>query len=127
MFATTSFVDAQAPPQLRHGVLNLTETIGQSIANPVQLNIRRLPVGGVMSAMAFAVFSFVGFESSATLAEESADPQRNVPLAVMGSVALAGIFFTLVTYSMVMGSHDNAAGHCRLLLTRTFSSVGHRT
>jgi amino acid transporter len=80
-----------------------------TVIDPVQLNFGKLPVGGVMSAMAFAVFSFVGFESSATLAKESSNPQRNIPFAVMGSAAAAGIFFTIITYFMVLGMDDKAA------------------
>jgi amino acid transporter len=62
-----------------------------------------------MSAMAFAVFSFVGFESSATLAKESNNPHRNVPLAVMGSALVAGTFFTIMAYCMVLGMNDNTS------------------
>lgn len=80
-----------------------------TVIDPAQLNFSKLPVGGVMSAMAFAVFSFVGFESAATLAKESNNPQRNVPLSVVGSVAMAGIFFTVMCYFMVLGMNDNAA------------------
>ncbi|HQT64148.1 MAG: hypothetical protein B7Z75_09300 [Acidocella sp. 20-57-95] len=79
-----------------------------TIVDPVQLNIAKLPMGGVASAMAFAVFSFVGFESSATLAKESGDPQRNIPIAVVGSAAVAGLFFTIITYFMVLGMNDHA-------------------
>ncbi len=79
-----------------------------TVVDPVQLNISKLPVGGVMSAMAFAVFSFVGFESAATLAKESANPQRNVPFAIIGSAAVAGTFFTIMAYMMIMGMGDNA-------------------
>jgi amino acid transporter len=79
-----------------------------TVIDPAQLNLAKLPAGGVMSAMAFAVFSFVGFESSATLAKESNNPQRNVPLAVMGSAAAAGIFFTIIAYCMVLGMNDKA-------------------
>jgi amino acid transporter len=93
-------------------VLILALVVGRhgTVVDPAQLNIRKLHFGGVMSAMAFAVFSFVGFESSATLAKESTNPQKNVPFAVVGSVALAGTFFTLIAYFMVMVGHDNAAG-----------------
>ncbi|HQT47270.1 MAG TPA: APC family permease [Acidocella sp.] len=80
-----------------------------TVVDPAQLNISKLPIRGVMSAMAFAVFSFVGFESAATLAKESNNPQRNVPLAIVGSAAVAGIFFTIMSYFMVLGMHDNAA------------------
>jgi amino acid transporter len=79
-----------------------------SVVDPKQLDIAHLKFGGVMSAMAFAVFSFVGFESAATLAKESANPQRNVPFAVIGSAVVAGIFFTIMAYFMVMGMSDNA-------------------
>ncbi len=80
-----------------------------TVVDPTQFNFSKIPVGGVMSAMAFAVFSFVGFESAATLAKESSNPQRNVPFAVIGSCAAAGIFFTVIAYFMVLGVNDNAA------------------
>jgi amino acid transporter len=79
-----------------------------TVVDPAQLDISKLKFGGVMSAMAFAVFSFVGFESAATLAKESSNPQRNVPFAVVGSAVVAGIFFTVMAYLMVMGMSDNA-------------------
>jgi amino acid transporter len=79
-----------------------------TIVDTTQLNFSKIPVGGVMSAMAFAVFSFVGFESAATLAKESSNPQRNVPFAVIGSAAVAGTFFTIMAYFMVLGMDDNA-------------------
>jgi amino acid transporter len=80
-----------------------------TIIDATQLNVSKIPVGGVMSAMAFAVFSFVGFESATTLAKESSNPQRNIPLAVVGSCAAAGIFFTVIAYFMVLGVNDNTA------------------
>lgn len=80
-----------------------------TVVDPVQFNFAKLPVGGIMSAMAFAVFSWVGFESSATLAKESADPVKNIPYAVVGSAAIVGIFFTVLAYFMVMGMGDNAS------------------
>ncbi len=80
-----------------------------TVVDPVQLNFSKISFGGVASAMAFAVFSWVGFESSATLAKESADPQKNIPYAVVGSAAIVGIFFTIMSYLMVMAMGDNAA------------------
>ncbi len=91
-------------------IIIIAIVVGQhgTIVDPVQLNVSKIPVGGVMSAMAFAVFSFVGFESSATLAKESRNPRRDVPFAVVGSAAGAGIFFTVITYFMVLGMNDKA-------------------
>ena len=79
-----------------------------TVVDPTQLDVSKLKFGGVASAMAFAVFSFVGFESAATLAKESNNPRRNVPFSVVGSAAIAGIFFTIMAYFMVMGMDDNA-------------------
>jgi amino acid transporter len=55
------------------------------------------------------IFSFVGFESSATLAKESANPKRNIPRSVIGCAAFSGIFFTLMAYFMVLGMGDDSA------------------
>jgi amino acid transporter len=79
-----------------------------TIVDNKQLDLSHMNFGGVKTAMAFAVFSFVGFESAATLAKESANPHRNVPFAVIGSAAAAGIFFTIMSYLMVLGMNDNA-------------------
>lgn len=40
-----------------------------------------------------AVFSFIGFESAATLGEEVRAPERSIPLALRGSVLVAGAIF----------------------------------
>ena len=79
-----------------------------TIIDPTQLNIAKLPFGGVMSALAFAVFSFVGFESAATLAKETANPEKTVPFAVTLSAVLVGIFFVAMAYFMVLGMNDKA-------------------
>jgi len=77
--------------------------------DPPQLKIASFKYGPVFSALPFVIFSFVGFESSATLAKESDNPRRNIPLAVIGSAAFAGIFFTLMAYFMVFGIGNDAA------------------
>jgi amino acid transporter len=80
-----------------------------TVIDPAQLKITAFNYGGVFSALPFVIFSFVGFESSATLAKESANPRRNIPLAVMGCAAFAGIFFTIIAYLMVFGIGDDTA------------------
>jgi amino acid transporter len=79
-----------------------------TIVDHTQLDISHLKLGGVMSALTFAVFSFVGFESAATLAKETANPHRSVPVAVIGSAVVAGVFFVILSYFMVLGMSDNA-------------------
>jgi amino acid transporter len=72
-----------------------------------QLDFTALGYGGIMTSLTFAVFSFVGFESSATLARETRNPARNVPLAVTLSAMLAGLFFVAIAYFMVLGIGDD--------------------
>ncbi|MDB6085314.1 MAG: Amino acid/polyamine/organocation transporter, superfamily, partial [Gammaproteobacteria bacterium] len=80
-----------------------------TVVDAAQFRISSFKYGAVFSALPFVIFSFVGFESSATLAKESANPRRNIPLAVIGCGAFAGIFFTLMAYFMVFGMGDDTA------------------
>jgi amino acid transporter len=80
-----------------------------TVIDPAQLNLSAMKFGAVFSALPFVIFSFVGFESAATLAKESADPKRDIPRAVIGCAAFAGIFFTVTAYFMVFGMGDDAA------------------
>jgi amino acid transporter len=79
------------------------------VASSAQLNLTNIPAAGVMSALAFAVFSFVGFESAATLAKESRDPTRIIPRAVIISAGLAGLFFVVIAYAMMVAVGDDAS------------------
>jgi len=80
-----------------------------TLVDPPQLAVGSFKYGAVFSALPFVIFSFVGFESSATLAKESANPRRNIPLSVIGCAAFAGIFFTLMAYCMVFANGNDAA------------------
>jgi hypothetical protein len=82
-----------------------------TVVDRAQLDLSSFKYGGVFSALPFVIFSFVGFESSATLAKESANPRKNIPLAVIGCGAFAGLFFTLMAYCMVLGM-GNARLEC---------------
>jgi amino acid transporter len=58
---------------------------------------------GIFGGVAFGILSFTGFETAANLAEETREPRRNIPLAVLGSVAIGGIFYVAVTYATSVG------------------------
>lgn len=78
-----------------------------TVIDPKQLDFGKLGYGGIMTSLTFAVLSFVGFESAATLARETRNPARNVGLAVTMSALLAGLFFVAITYFMVLGINDD--------------------
>jgi amino acid transporter len=55
----------------------------------------------IFLAFSFAVLAFGGFEASAPLAEETRNPRRNVPIAVVGAVVVSGIIYVLGSYAIV--------------------------
>src|ERR1700689_2059905 len=62
---------------------------------------------GLAGGVPLALYLFIGWETSAALAEETGTPRRNVPRAVYLSVALMAVLYLLVAYSTVSGFHDN--------------------
>jgi amino acid transporter len=58
---------------------------------------------GVGYGLVFTVLSFAGFEGATTLGEEVTNPRRSIPIAVAGTVMLAGAFFVFVSYAQVIG------------------------
>ncbi len=68
-----------------------------------QLRLSGVTGGSLRLGLVLAIFSFVGFESATALGAEARHPFRSIPRAVMLSAAAAGIFFTLCSYTEVLG------------------------
>ena len=51
----------------------------------------------------FGLLSFAGFEAASTLGEETHEPQRDIPRAILGTAIFGGIYFTVVTAIETMG------------------------
>ncbi|WP_205342398.1 APC family permease [Denitrificimonas caeni] len=52
----------------------------------------------IMAGAAILCLSFLGFDAVSTLAEETDDPRRRLPLAIMLVTLIGGLSFTLVSY-----------------------------
>src|SRR6185312_11478757 len=50
---------------------------------------------GVVGAASSIFFAYVGFDAVSTAAEETKNPQRNVPIGLIGSLAICTIFYIL--------------------------------
>jgi amino acid transporter len=50
-----------------------------------------------------AILLFVGFEAAASIGEESRDPTRAIPRAVLGTVAASAAFFVFMAYAISIG------------------------
>lgn len=59
--------------------------------------------GNLGIGVILAVLTFIGFEASASLGEETSNPHRNIPFAVFGSMILVGVFYVLVAYAGTVG------------------------
>jgi len=57
----------------------------------------------VFNGILFAVTLFIGFEAAASIAEETENPRRSIPIAVIGAVALSAVLYLLVTYAATIG------------------------
>lgn len=57
-----------------------------------------MPTGGagVFGAAASIFFAYVGFDAVSTAAEETKNPQRNVPIGLIGALGICTIFYILV-------------------------------
>jgi amino acid transporter len=67
-------------------------------------------IGDVFKASVFGFLSFAGFEAAATLGEETRDPRRSIPRAILGVAIFGGIYFVFVTAVEMMGFGTNPAG-----------------
>ena len=61
------------------------------------------PLGfaGISAAAASIFFAYVGFDAVSTAAEETKNPQRNMPIGLIGSLGICTIFYILVAAGVI--------------------------
>lgn len=52
---------------------------------------------GIVSGASTIFFAYIGFDAVSTAAEETKNPQRDIPIGIMGSLALCTVLYILVT------------------------------
>jgi amino acid transporter len=57
----------------------------------------------VWNGLLIGILLFVGFEAAASIAEESREPRKSIPRAVLLTISLSGAFFILMAYVAVVG------------------------
>jgi amino acid transporter len=58
---------------------------------------------GVFYGIIFGVTSYIGFETAADFGEETANPRRYIPIAVIVATLFAIVFYLWTTYSITIG------------------------
>src|SRR3989454_7751574 len=63
----------------------------------------KFSTAGLFLGVVFAIFAFTGFEAVAPMAEESTNPRRNLPIAIVVSLVFMGAFYVFATFGLAVG------------------------
>ena len=67
-------------------------------------------LGDIFKGAVFGFLSFAGFEAASTLGEETREPRRAIPRAILATAIFGGIYFIYVTSVEMMGFGTDKAG-----------------
>ncbi|MGY5129749.1 amino acid permease [Streptomyces nigrescens] len=79
---------------------------------------------GIFAAAAVVFFAFIGFDIVATAAEETRNPQRDVPRGILGSLAICTILYVAVSI-VVTGMQKYSKLSTDAPLADAFKDLGH--
>ncbi|WP_088319005.1 amino acid permease [Kineosporia sp. R_H_3] len=80
-------------------------------------------VAGIFTGAALVFFAFIGFDIVATAAEETRNPQRDMPRGILGSLAICTVLYVAVSLVVVgMVKYDEVS--VAAPLAEAFRSVG---
>ena len=65
---------------------------------------------GVFYGIILGVTSYIGFETAADFGEETKNPRRSIPIAIIAATTFAILFYLWTTYSMAIGDGVNKLG-----------------
>ncbi len=83
-------------------------------------------VGGIFTGAALVFFAFIGFDIVATAAEETRNPQRDLPIGIFGSLVICTILYVAVSLVVTgMVRYDRLSVDAPL--ANAFRSVGETT
>jgi amino acid transporter len=80
--------------------------LGRGGAHGLSLTPFQIPKAGfsaVALASVFGFLSFAGFEGAATLGEETGNPKRSIPRAILAAVLFTGTFYLVISYTQAVG------------------------
>ena len=83
---------------------------------------------GVTAAAATIFFAYVGFDAVSTAAEETTNPQRNMPIGIIGSLVVCTIIYLLVAAAAtgaIGAQPDGALANSKEPLALVLRELGH--
>jgi APA family basic amino acid/polyamine antiporter len=98
-------------------------TASPSLLQDMGISTGTFGVMGIFTAAALVFFAFIGFDIVATAAEETKNPQRDMPRGILGSLAICTLLYVLVSLVIVgMVKYDQVS--VAAPLAEAFRSVG---
>lgn len=80
------------------GVILLFIVVGAFYVQPENLTpIAPFGVGGILTGAALVFFAYLGFDAVSSAAEEVRNPQRNMPIGIIGSIVFCTLLYILVS------------------------------
>jgi basic amino acid/polyamine antiporter, APA family len=79
---------------------------------------------GIFTAAAVVFFAYIGFDIVATAAEETRNPQRDLPIGILGSLAICTALYVAVSL-VVVGMQNYRELDIDAPLAEAFKAVGH--
>jgi amino acid transporter len=76
-----------------------------TLIDPEQFKLSGVTPGNLGHALVLAIFSYVGFESAASLGHEAKDPLHSIPRSVLFTVFAVGAYFVYTSYVIVLAFH----------------------
>ncbi|MGI9002928.1 MAG: amino acid permease [Pseudonocardia sp.] len=108
------------PAQDAERATGLDATVVEAIFGQAPANFG---VSGIFAAAALVFFAFIGFDIVATTAEETRNPQRDVPRGLLGSLAICTILYVAVSL-VIVGMQNYQELDTEAPLAAAFVSVG---
>jgi basic amino acid/polyamine antiporter, APA family len=81
--------------------------------------------GGVMSGAALIFFAYIGFDAVSTAAEEAVNPQRDLPIGILASLAVCTIIYVVVS-GLLTGIVPYATLNVASPVAEALLNLGHR-
>lgn len=75
--------------------------IGCTVGSPGCAEFMPYGFSGVVTGAAVIFFAYIGFDAVSTAAQEAKNPQRDMPIGIMGSLAICTVLYILVAGIMV--------------------------
>lgn len=78
----------------------------ESIFSLEPLFSANLTMAGVLAGVTILAYSYIGFDAISTLAEDTINPTKTLPRAMIALAVYIGVTYTIVTYFMQVGYPD---------------------